>query len=262
MDLTALDALDKVVAKGTANPGVKKYLAENTKLWHEVAAAQPQPGGWSVAPPQPPTTDITNPNGVGLNVPGAGGQSFHDFTSQGTLDSTVMLGPPQGPCTFTRFHLENAASLGAGMPDGRGRHALYAKAPGVTCYDWYVRGDPNAPAVGSCFSVRFANFHAERFDSDFLYLASLYDDDPSHTPGPATFLNGKAVYHADCAIWVDTSIPFAIHIENVDLVGNANRIMAVSANAAKVITVTVKNCTSNGQPAAQAHFNGITPVIS
>ena len=209
-------------------------------------------GAWSVNPPVNPT-DITNNTGVGLLVIGAPG-NFADYSCTGTYDSAVLLGPECAGTTFTRFHLLNAASVGTGP--GFGRHALYCKAANVTCQDWYVRGDYTAPDIGSAFSVRYHGFSVTNFDVDFLYVASLFDDDPAHVAGTASFVNGTAVFHATTAILVATQIQFAVTLRNINFTGPTNAIMHIDVGSLNP-TVTSQCVTINGAPAALANFENL-----
>lgn len=234
-----------------------KGAAKSVKAWIAQATAQleppaPPPSN-TVNPPVPPITNITNATGLGLNVTGPPAD-FHDYVSGGTFDSAVLLGPAQGGSSFERFHLVAAASVGDGP--GYGRHALYCKAPNVSCSDWAVTMNPSAKDVGSGWSVRFAGFSLNRFSFSGLWFASLFDDDPKETPGFARFSNGTAVFAAEAAILLDSQIVYAVTLSNIAFSGPSNLIATVDSGS-KVGTWTVTGCTINGKPAAAAAFQGI-----
>ncbi len=78
---------------------------------------EPGPPSGDVAPPGSTggkVTDITNSTGLGLNVVGGRPQSFSDYTSEGTYDSAVLLGPGEGGSSFTRFQLRTRRASAAG----------------------------------------------------------------------------------------------------------------------------------------------------
>jgi hypothetical protein len=215
--------------------------------------APPAPPAWTVAPPRPPITSATNDTGVGLLVNGGPGQ-FRDYTSAGTFDSAVLLGPECAGTTFQRFRLEQAASVGQGP--GYGRHGLYCKAANVSCSDWFVRMDPAAPDIGSGWSVRYAGFSLERFDFAGLWFASLFDDDPAHAPGPATFRDGRAAFASSAAILVDAQLAYAVTLTGIDFTGPTGIVLHVDQGSVQP-TVVCTGCTINGAPVAAAAFEGV-----
>jgi hypothetical protein len=211
-------------------------------------------------------TVITNLTGLGLNVLGPAGQTYSDYVSAGTLDSAVLLGPDQQGATFNRFHLEKAASIGSGPigPDGTpyGRHALYCKAPNVTCNDWYVRMDPSAPVVGSGWSVRYAEFTLVSFDFAGLWFASLFDDDPAHVPGKAWFSNGAVQFASPYgAILYDAQIAYDVQLTNIAFEGAAGVVLTVDAGSAAPSRVAVSGCTMNGRPVTAGMFRGVPAAV-
>lgn len=212
------------------------------------------PTGWSVAPPKAPIHSATNGNGVGLELEG-GPSGNSDYLSTGTFDSGVLLGPECAGSNFARFHLDQAASVGNGP--GWGRHALYCKAANVSCYDWYARCDPKAKDIGSIFSIRFAGFHAERFDVAGLWFASLFDDDPQHKSGTAVFRNGKAQFASSAAILYDSQIVFDITIDNVAFTGPNDILIHVDGGSKTPSSVKVMNCTMNGKKITASMFQGV-----
>ena len=230
-----------------------------SEITDEPNPPEPEPGPPDSSEVQAPgstggkVTDITNTSGLGLNVVGGRPQAFEDYTSDGTWDSAVLLGPGEGGSSFKRFHLDHAASLGAGP--GYGRHALYCKGPDVTCEDWWVRMDPKAPDAGSGWSVRFAGFSLDRFDFEGNWFASLYDDDPDKRPGRAHFRNGRAVFASSSAIWCDTQIPFDVVIENADFWGPSGLIFDTYESCP--VTLELSNCTINDEKATAASVRGV-----
>lgn len=217
-----------------------------------------------VTPPQPPIHDATAfgpppAQTIGLNVTGAPG-TFTDYLSAGTYDSAVLSGPSQGGSVFKRFQLDKAASIGSGP--GYGRHAYYVKSPNITCSDFAVTMDPNAPDVGSGWSVRYAGFSLDRFSFDGFWFASLFDDDPSHGPGKAWFSNGTAKFaNPYAAILYDAQIRYDVHLTNIAFTGPLDMVMTLDQGSAQPSAVVVNGCTMNGKPITKAMFANVTPGL-
>jgi hypothetical protein len=252
--MTDLSTLNKAVQ--AAKPGTAIWQHALNAWVNEATAeiAPTPPPGWSVAPPVPPITDITNPTGLGLNVVGGKAQAFSDYVSAGTYDSAVLLGPPEGGSSFTRFHLDKAASIGQGP--GYGRHALYAKGPNVSVTDWYSRSDPTANDIGSQFSIRYAGFTALRFDVGGLWGISFFDDDPNHRPGAATFTDGLVAFTSVAAMIVDAQFVYSITLDTVAFTGPNDLLLTVDSGSVKPIIVA-RAVTINGKPATAANFAGV-----
>lgn len=242
----------------------KPYDPSKT-VWQKIVdlldgvSAPPPVTNWSVAAPKSPIHDATNLTGVGLLSIGKPGAHYLDYSSTGTFDSAVMLGPECAGTTFERFHLENAASVGNGP--GQGRHALYCKAPNVTCLDWYVTGNPKAPAIGSGASVRYANFQMYRFDISFLWGFSLFDDDDAHhAPGFFKIDQGRTVFASSAAILNQSIIKYAIDIgPDVRLYGPTDNVLQVSGGQTQPTARVSKQAQINGKYMTASMFPGLQP---
>lgn len=245
-----LYALNKAVQASSTNPATKAWINAATPL---IQPTPPPP--WSVAPPRPPITDATNPTGIGLNVPSGGAQTFEDYVSAGTFDSGVIVGPAASGTIFQRFNFQHAASIGTGPRWGR--HFLYCKSPNITALDITASMDPNAPNCGQIFSIRYAGFHAERFNVAGLFLAAFFDDDPNHRPGPALLRDGIAAFvSSDGAMFSDATLQYTITLDTLTLTGPSDVIFHVDAGTTPPIIVC-QAVTINGKPAAPAMFQGV-----
>lgn len=266
----------EAAAISASSPAIRKYAidqaAASVALEKRIAALEgapvtppPPTSAWLVAPPHSPIKDITNATGIGELLIGKPGVHLTDRSSAGTFDSAVMLGPECDHVIFERYQLLQAASIGQGPIDPVtkkqvGRHGLYGKAPWITCLDWYVRGDPKAPGIGSAFRIGFPNFTARRFDVAYLWGMALFDDTDDHVGGFATLEYGRMVFAASAAILVDARLAWSpVTINGVDFFGPTDAIAHVDSNTPVPPFVVSRDTTINGQRATAANFENVPP---
>lgn len=147
-----------------------------------------EPQGWTIAPPRPPirrVIDSPSPS-VDLSAPSAP-LLVQDTISVRGGDSAFLIQPEAPNRTLQRCQ---ALDVAAGDNVTYGKHAVYAKAQGITVLDFSATGSQFA---ASGFSVRYAGFHGERFDlAGFDICLTYFEEEP--LAGPVLFKDGRGVF--------------------------------------------------------------------
>lgn len=221
-------------------------------LLAQIGAPTPPPPGWVVAPPQPPVTTISNPAGVGVNLYNSSSpRVVEDTVVQGGGDSAYLIQPGAPNRTIQRCQALNVA---AGNAVTYGKHAVYAKAPGVLVEDFTATASRYA---ANGLSVRFGGFLGQRCQLDgFPIPLAIFADDT--TPNLVTWFDIAGAF-TDTGIWLDCDeapkMVYTVVAENVALTGNGKFLAANTANFAG--RVSISSCTLNGKPVTAADVSGV-----
>jgi hypothetical protein len=159
-------------------------VSERLPFWHELLAS----GSWVVAPPRPPVRRITDAPTTSINLTSANDPLVvQDTVSLRGGDSAFLIQPGAPGRTLLRCQ---ALDVAAGNKVSYGKHAVYAKARGLTVLDFSATASAFA---ASGLSVRYANFHAERFELDgFDICLTYFEENP--LAGTVLFKNGRGVF--------------------------------------------------------------------
>lgn len=219
-----------------------------------VTPPPPPPNGWTVAPPQAPITTINNPPGIGVNVTPKG-VVVKDTVIHGGGDSAVIfeLGADNGSVERCQFY-----DVAAGNAVSWGKHAVYAKAHGLTVSDLTATGSKYASDGLSC---RFPGFLGQRCQLDgFAFPLAVFADDL--TPGQILWqhIRGSGT-NSDTGIWLDVNLTnkmvYDIVCDDVQLTGPGKWFLRANA-AVFAGTVTIRNgCTWNGKAVTAAMVGNV-----
>lgn len=219
------------------------------------AAAPPPPtDGWVVAPPKPPAYTITNPAGLGVNLHASSDpMTVHDTIVQGGGDSAFEIQPGAPNRTIQRCQALNVA---AGNKVSYGKHAVYAKALGITVEDFAATASQYA---ANGLSVRYGGFLGQRCQLvGFPIPLAVFNDDP--TPGVITWFQIRGTF-GTVGAWLDVDeAPTMCHqvvLRQVDLTGASWFLNAKAAKLDKLASVLIDSCTLNGKPVTKSDVNGV-----
>ncbi len=253
VDLTALDAANSALqASPTVAKATKDYGAAATAAIHALNGTPAPPAGWTVAPPVPPVTTISNPAGVGVNLYNAASPAVvADTVVQGGGDSAFLVQPGAPGQAIQRCQALNVA---AGNAVTYGKHAVYAKAADLTVLDFTATASQYA---GNGLSVRYPGFLGQRCQLDgFPVTLAVFADD--QTAGTVTWRQIRGKF-TNVGVYLDVDqaakMVYDVILDQVDLTGPGTHFL--DASAAFAGTVTINACTLNGAKVTSANVHGV-----